>query len=208
MADMDTTLSSPLEPVLPTFPVKRFTADQYLEMIRAEILTEDDHVELIDGVITAMAPAGDEHTWEIIDLTDVFSAALPTHYLLVQGTVKIGDRNVFDPDVALVRRGGREQRRRHPGSGDIDLVIEVAKSSLKKDQTKKAAAYAEAGIPEYWIADVNGRAMIVHRDPSPEGYQGVERHGLDAVVTPLAFPAIAVRVGDILGDEPPAGDSA
>lgn len=197
---MDVTISPPLEPVVPTFPVKRFTADQYLEMIHAGILTEEDRVELIDGVITEMAPAGEEHTWQTTLLIDVFAEALPTHYLLVQGTAKITSTDMFDPDCALVRRRDSKQRSQHPQAEDIDLVIEVAKSSLKSDRTRKAAAYAKAGIIEYWIADVAGRKMIVHQQPSPDGYQDVQSHGLETQLTPLSFPAITVRVGDILGD--------
>lgn len=199
MADMDSALTTPLEPIVPTFPVKRFTADQYIEMIRAEILTEEDKVELIDGIITPMAPAGDEHTWEVALLHEALSDAKETHFIFVQGTVRIGKLHVFDPDIALVRKLGPEQRRRHPLAEDTDLVIEVAKTSLKKDQTRKAAAYAEAGIPEYWIADVNSKTMIVHRQPSAKGYQSIEVFGVDETVTPLAFPHISVRCCDIFG---------
>jgi Uma2 family endonuclease len=199
MADMDSALTTPLEPIVPTFPVKRFTADQYIEMIRAEILTEEDKVELIDGIITPMAPAGNEHTWEVHLLDQALLPARETHLVFVQGTVRIGKLNVFDPDITVVRRLGSEQRSRHPQAEDTELVIEVAKTSIKKDQTRKAAAYAEAGIPEYWIADINSKAMIVHRDPSTTGYRSIESFGVDQTVTPLAFPNIAVRVGDIFG---------
>jgi hypothetical protein len=41
--------------------------------------------------------------------------------------------------------------------------------TLRFDLTVKAAIYARAGIAEYWVLDVNGRRMIVHRDPTPAG---------------------------------------
>ncbi|TWT99390.1 hypothetical protein Pla108_03270 [Botrimarina colliarenosi] len=197
---MDTSVSTPLEPIVPTFPVKRFTADQYIEMIRTGILTEDDRVELIDGIITEMAPAGEEHTWEVVYLNRLFQAAWDTHFLFVQGTIPIGKLHVYDPDFVLVRQGGSEQRKRYPRADEIDLVVEVAKSSLKRDQTEKATAYSEAGIPEYWIADINAKTMIVHREPSPAGYQKIASFDGDATVTPLAFPQIKVRVGDVFGE--------
>lgn len=197
---MDVTISPPLEPVVPTFPVKRFTADQYLEMIHAGILTEEDRVELIDGVITEMAPSGPDHNWGVQRLNRLFREAWSTHYLFVQGTIRVSGVDIFDPDFALVRIGDADQQKRYPHPDEIDLLVEVAKSSLKSDRTRKAAAYAKAGIIEYWIADVAGRKMIVHQQPSPDGYQDVQSHGIEAQLTPLSFPAITVRVGDILGD--------
>ncbi len=199
MADMDSALTTPLEPIVPTFPVKRFTADQYLEMIRAGILTTDDKVELIDGVITPMAPAGEEHTWEVVFLNRLFRAAWDTHFLFVQGTIPISAVNVFDPDFVLVRQGEAEQQRRYPYVDEIDLIVEVAKSSLKHDQTRKAAVYSEAMVPEYWIASIPGKCVIVHREPSATGYRDIRSFGTNETVTPLALPQITVRVGDIFG---------
>ncbi|MEO0529842.1 MAG: Uma2 family endonuclease [Planctomycetota bacterium] len=196
---MDTTVPLTLEPVVPTCPVKRFTSDQYVEMIHAGILTEDDRVELIDGVITPMPPAGEEHNWGTVTLNELFAEAWATHYVFVQGTTRISEIDTFDPDLALVRRGESDQKKRHPQAADIDLVVEVAKSSLKQDQTKKALAYAKAGIAEYWIADINSLSMIVHKQPTADGYQDIQSFGLDAELTPLAFPNITIRVGDVLG---------
>ena len=199
MAEMDSALSTPLEPIVPTFPVKRFTADQYIEMIRAGILTTEDKVELIDGVITPMAPAGEEHTWEVVFLNRLFRSVWDTHFLFVQGTIPINSVNVFDPDFVLVRQGEAEQQLRYPHADEIDLIVEVAKSSLKQDQTRKAAAYSQAGIPGYWIANIPAKSLIVHREPSPSGYQSIRTFGINETVTPLAFSDMSVRVGDIFG---------
>jgi Uma2 family endonuclease len=54
---------------------------------------------------------------------------------------------------------------RRPGPGDLDLVIEVAESTLGFDLKTKAGLYARAAIGEYWVLDITGRQMIVHRDP-------------------------------------------
>ncbi|MGL4514917.1 MAG: Uma2 family endonuclease [Lacipirellulaceae bacterium] len=192
---MDTTLSTArLDPVVPTYPVARFTAEQYLAMIRAEILTEEDKVELINGMITPMSPAGEDHTWCVINLTSLLADAMRTHFLAVQGTVRVGDSEVFDPDLALVRQRGGSQRKAHPVASDIDLVIEVALTSLRKDRTTKTAAYAAAGIPEYWVADIATEQLWVHRDPSADSYQTVTARGRDEVISPLAFPELTVAV--------------
>jgi len=45
------------------------------------------------------------------------------------------------------------------------LVIEIADSSLRIDRETKRTIYAEAGVPEYWIVDVNGVTVDVHTAP-------------------------------------------
>jgi Uma2 family endonuclease len=47
------------------------------------------------------------------------------------------------------------------------LVIEVAGDSLRLDRGSKAALYARAGIPEYWIVNLADSTVEVHRDPDP-----------------------------------------
>lgn len=47
----------------------------------------------------------------------------------------------------------------------VPLVIEVSDTTLRVDLGKKLRRYAKAGIPEYWVADVNGRE--IHRMWSP-----------------------------------------
>jgi Uma2 family endonuclease len=45
-------------------------------------------------------------------------------------------------------------------SGTPDLVIEVlSRSSVRKDNIVLRAAYATAGIPEYWLIDARGEEI-------------------------------------------------
>ena len=67
-------------------------------------------------------------------------------------------------------------------------MVEVSDSTLRFDLTVKAALYARAGIIEYWVLDINGRRLIVHRDPTPTGYRSVVAYGESEKVTPLAAP--------------------
>jgi len=39
---------------------------------------------------------------------------------------------------------------------DVLVIIEVADSSLEYDRDVKAPIYANAGIPEYWLVDLDG----------------------------------------------------
>lgn len=75
--------------------------------------------------------------------------------------------------------------------------MEISDTSLSFDLSVKAMLYARAGIPEYWVLDVNGRQLFVHRDPSPIGYGSVIAYGEAESVSPLAAPERSLLVIDI-----------
>jgi Uma2 family endonuclease len=70
---------------------------------------------------------------------------------------------------------------------------------------RKAAAYARAGIADYWILNLADHVLEVHREPARPGparrnwgYAAIDTLGADASVTPLAAPAAAISVADLL----------
>ena len=80
---------------------------------------------------------------------------------------------------------------------DVLLVIEVAETSLRRDREIKLPLYADAGIAECWIVDLSSREIEVFREPAGSRYAAARRHGVGAVVSPLAFPDVVVDVGAI-----------
>ncbi len=76
--------------------------------------------------------------------------------------------------------------------------MEAANSSVKGDTTVKAAIYARHGLPEYWVVAIPTRQLIVHRQPTAEGYADVQTYKANAIVSPLARPDASVRVADLL----------
>ena len=55
-------------------------------------------------------------------------------------------------------------------AGTALLIVEVADSSLRYDLQTKAPAYAQLGLPEYWVIDAMTLVTSVHRNPTPDGY--------------------------------------
>ena len=47
------------------------------------------------------------------------------------------------------------------------MVVEVSHTTLFTDTTTKAEWYATAGVPDYWVIDVENRKLLVFRDPVP-----------------------------------------
>jgi Uma2 family endonuclease len=71
--------------------------------------------------------------------------------------------------------------------------------TLAYDRDTKMRLYAQAGIPEAWLIDLNNQQIYVHRQPAPEGYQEVRIHYRGEYVTPKAFPGKRFAVNEILG---------
>ena len=89
----------------------------------------------------------------------------------------------------------------HPRPEHIDLVVEVADTTLKQDCELKDKLYAQAGIPEYWVLAPNDRQLHIFRDPTPTGYT---RHLIltePNKISPLTFPQLTLDLTSIL---PPA----
>ena len=100
-----------------------------------------------------------------------------------------------EPDLAVVV-GVPRGSTTHPTTAV--LVVEVADSSLAFDTNEKRLLYARAAIPEYWVVDVNGRRLLVYRDPQAGDYATRQVIGPAGAVSPLAVPAAVVRVADLL----------
>jgi Uma2 family endonuclease len=86
-----------------------------------------------------------------------------------------------------------------PQPVDLDLVVEIADSTLRFDLTVKAGLYARAGIVEYWVLDLTGRQLIVHREPEAGSYRSVIAYNESEKVAPLAAPQNELLVGDVFG---------
>jgi Uma2 family endonuclease len=104
--------------------------------------------------------------------------------------------NEPEPDLIALKRDLTTFRSTNPKPADLHLLVEIADTTLAFDLKPKAALYARAGIPEYWVLDVPGRRLIVHRDPQAGLYQSVVAYGEGESVSPLGATAAALRVGD------------
>ena len=80
---------------------------------------------------------------------------------------------------------------------DALLVVEVADSSLRLDLTLKSVLYAAAGVPEYWVADVERQLLNVLTHPSPHGYGMTEVLGTGRIVRPSAFDAEPLALSEL-----------
>jgi Uma2 family endonuclease len=177
-----------------------FTVDEYHRMAEVGILTRRDRVELIDGEIVEMSPIGPPHVRCVMYLNEVFVRRLEGRALVSgQNSLRLSQWSEPEPDLALLRPPLAKYGHEIPASRDALLVVEVADTSLHRDRVVKLPRYAAAGVPETWIVDLDGGAVEVYREPSPDGYRVARRLERGADVAPAAFPDIVLPVNEILG---------
>jgi Uma2 family endonuclease len=177
-------------------PLHLLSVEDYHRMIEVGILTDEDKVELLDGAIFEMSPEGPPHALVIARLARFLIGALlddPSLLVRIGSPVTLPPRSEPQPDFAVVDTADATWRA-HPERAH--LLVEVAHSSLRKDRTRKARIYATAGIPEYWIVDLIGLCVHVHREPSGESYAAVA-----TVRAPQAVQAQAVALPPLSLDE-------
>lgn len=203
---MDATTATPDPRAVLAAQTRPITVDEYHRMGEAGILGEDDRVELLDGHLIAMSPVGPAHLLCVNNLTDVLAKRLYAKgrgngRLSVQNPVRFGESSEPEPDLAIL--SAASPRNRVPEPADVLLVIEVADSSLAYDRTVKQEAYAQAGIPVYWIVNLRDDDVDVMTDPRHGSYAERRRyHRGDVVPLPETVPGDPVDVDAILGEAP------
>ena len=188
--------------LLDRVPVRRHRIDAaaYHRMAEVGILAADDRVELVEGQIVSMAPIGDDHAGTTRYLIHVLSRVVGDRALVDAGDpLRLDPFNEPQPDIVLLLpRADFYRRPPGPRAADTLLVIEVASTSLAIDRHVKRALYARYGVPEYWIIDLQGRAIEVHRAPSGDAYAEVRRAVPGETVSPASLPDVVLHVSEVL----------
>ncbi|WP_370325111.1 Uma2 family endonuclease [Euzebya sp.] len=163
-------------------PLKRV---EYDLLVDHGALGPEDRVELLDGMLVEMSPQGSRHAAVITRLTEILVLACAGGPYEVRPQVPFAASDVSEPepDFAIVRR---DHGLGHPAAAE--LVIEVAESSRALDLGRKARIYAAAGVPTYWVVDLQDRVIHVHTEPGSEGY------GRVATATSATSPALGIDV--------------
>ena len=175
-------------------PLKRAEYDQLVKLG----FFEDERVELLYGQLVTMSPQGNDHLYVVRRLNKILMQALGDRAeIQPQGPVAASDESEPEPDMAVLPLGDYLD----DFATCCHLVVEVADSSRKKDLGLKVHLYAEMGVLDYWVVDIQRRALVVHRAPVGDHYDDVRALGPGAEIALLAFSDVVVRVDDVL---PPA----
>ncbi|MDX2154123.1 MAG: Uma2 family endonuclease [Bryobacteraceae bacterium] len=182
---------------------KRFTRRDVSRMVDAGVF-DDQRCELIEGDLIDKMGQKPPHSFTIrlISkwLAGLFGVGRVQIQLPIEANSRDREQSMPEPDVAVLRDESADYGRRDPRGDELVLVVEVASTSRYLDLTVKPGLYARAGVPEYWVADIERRAIVVHLRPDGEQYREIRIYGESESVA-LAGREETVRVVDLL---PPA----
>lgn len=126
------------------------------ELWTVDDLPEEGRFEIVDGVLQVSPQPSLPHETVVSTL----------HYLLAH---ELGPRRVFTgagmaftrtnyrvPDVSVLREGLDNRSTQDLTPSDFVLAVEVVSpSSVATDHVTKRAQYAAAGVPSYWIVELD-----------------------------------------------------
>jgi Uma2 family endonuclease len=188
-------------PLIP--PRKRWTRAE-CALLESSGIWEQQKLELIDGELISKMGQNPPH---VILLSRMFEWLLQTmgpRRVYSNAPIDVAPEdnptNEPEPDIIVRERPPAGIRTPNPQPGELSLVVEISDSSLRFDLTVKARLYARAGIVEYWVLDVSGSRLIVHREPSPGGYRSVVAYSETEKVAPLASPQHELAIGELFAD--------
>ena len=183
-----------------TLPIYRLNITQYHQITETNIIETDGRFELIEGLIYKMMPVGPKHVYIVKKIENILeSCLLDSAVVFTQSPLKLGENNEPQPDILVVKPPLEAYQERLPTEDDVLLLIEVAHSTLAFDRSIKTAIYAELGILEYWVINLQEMQIEVHRDPQQKKkcYQDIFIVKLGEKVAPLAFSECGVQLRNL-----------
>ncbi len=166
------------------------TRPHLLSLEEWDALGEDSssHAELQEGVLIVSPKPRPEHQYAAGVLFSLLNGAAPAGLraypeidLVLEARTPA---SVRAPDVVVVPRGAA----RPLSASDAVLVIEVLSPGTRRtDLVMKRYEYAEAGIPHYWIVDLDGDDVRLEVLTLVDGeYESAEAVGVFETAMPFA----------------------
>jgi Uma2 family endonuclease len=156
------TTATMLEPV---DAVHRFSVKLYDRMVRDGTLTDEDHVELLEGVVYDKMPHNAPHDHAISQLQLALILMFRGSLIVRTQSSVTFPSSVPEPDIALLSGPAEQYAQVRPTAADLLLVVEVADSTLARDRGLKQRVYARSRVPVYWIVNLTDGVVEVYTDP-------------------------------------------
>ncbi|MEV5984438.1 Uma2 family endonuclease [Streptomyces sp. NPDC052051] len=135
-------------------------------------------VEIIEGIVTVAPPPSNDHN-DIADLVHrELYQVIPRSWGVYQtlGAAVPSRGGLYIPDIAVVpKEAVRAVKSYCVPAAAAELVVEItSKSNASNDRIKKAAGYAQAGVPLYLLIDQwapGGPTITLYGEPQGDVYR-------------------------------------
>jgi Uma2 family endonuclease len=185
---------------LPGYPPRKRWTRSDCKALESTGLWEREKLELIEGDLISKVSKNRPHITVMVFvmkwLTTVFDALYITPEAPIDVSPEDNPTSEPQPDLAVLTQPCSAYQTANPGPAEVRLLVEISDTTLAFDLGIKARLYARAGIAEYWVVDVTGRRIIVHRSPSNGVYETVTSHLAGESIEPLSAPGKSFSVDD------------
>lgn len=154
-----------LAPALPAYPVRRFTIDEYHQLIQMGLFNSDERYELIHGWIIPKWPPHPTRASAVRRLDRWFQQRTKGIACVgVRLPITTGDSEP-EPDLSVCRGPEDLYFTSHPRPEDVYLVADVSDSDLAPNRDARLELYARALVPVYWIVNLAESKIEVFTEP-------------------------------------------
>ena len=144
-----------------TWPDHQLTLQEWEELPADEAF----RLELVEGMLSIMPKPRSRHQNAATDATYLVKQQLPRHLIAladVEVVVFAQPLTLRVPDVVVTRTELYETAPARFDAADVLVAVEIHSDGTRNvDRILKFAEYAEAGIPQYWMIDVDGPVTLV-----------------------------------------------
>jgi Uma2 family endonuclease len=144
-----------------TWPNQHLTLEEWAALPEAEGV----RVELVEGLVVMTPMPMFRHQRAAMRLGTFLDEQLPrtlTAAAAVEVVVSDPPPTVRVPDVIVTRNDVAERNPPRIAAADILLAVEVLSDGTRRvDRVLKFSEYADAGIPQYWIADLGAPTTLL-----------------------------------------------
>ena len=162
----------PAEPSVMGMPhtAERWTAD------RVRALPDDgNRYELVSGELLVTPAPRPQHQIAVFELEKLLDRALAGtglgRVLHSPADISLGEDEVLQPDLFVYRTAPGQPLEAWTDIVSLQLVVEIlSPSTARYDRHLKRLRYQRAGVPEYWVVDLDARLVERWRagDDRPE----------------------------------------
>ncbi len=136
-------------------------AGAFKEFVKAELIEGD--LRVVNAVHSRHARV---HAMLTVEIGIALKAMASPLILLATPSTALSSDSVPEPDIAIASRADGKV----VDGADLLIAIEISDTTLAEDMGSKMRLYARHGVPEYWVCDVEGKAIHQHWSAGAEGY--------------------------------------
>ena len=156
--------------------------------------------ELVNGRLEMLPMPSWFHQNVVFFLCEMLRNYLRSHpvgmAVIAPMLVRLAENQIRQPDVVFAKfeRIDKDRRKTQEGADLVMEVVSPGEENRERDLVAKRAAYAAAGIAEYWIVDPETNSVTVLALATDGNYQTAGVYGKEEPAASVLLPGFMVDV--------------